>query len=126
VKEEAMEPKAPLTNWVRQHKVTWEIGPWQEMVDHHATVVGFELRLFGRHGPHARVMAGCPECVDLHGKLRTIAVAAFPTEQRPTQYEVEPFDASFHLRPESHWEPEVQLTVPARVSQYVRDEPHDV
>ena len=37
--------------------------------------------------------------------------AAFPKEHRSTKYEVEPFDASFHLRAESEWAPEVQLTV---------------
>jgi hypothetical protein len=32
-------------------------------------------------------------------------------ESRPTRYEIAPFDASFHLRPEARWVPEVQLTV---------------
>ena len=100
-----------LKDWIREHRVSWELSPWQELVDHRPATVGFELRLFGRHGPHSGAMPGCKLCVSLHNKLSTIALAAFPKEHRPTKYEVEPFDASFHLRPESEWEPEVQLTV---------------
>lgn len=106
-----MEPESTLKEWVRQHKVTWELGPWQEMSDHQATTVGFELRLFGQHGPHSGATPGCEQCVSLHDRLRSIALATFPKEHRPTKHEVDPFDASFHLRPETQWTPEVQLTV---------------
>ncbi len=106
-----MEPAATLKDWIREHRVTWELSPWQELVDHRPATVAFELRLFGRHGPHSRAMPGCKQCVSLHEKLRAIALAAFPKEHRPTKYEVKPFDASFHMRAESEWEPEVQLTV---------------
>ena len=100
-----------LREWVREHKVTWELGPWHEMVDHHATAVGFELRLLARHASGLHPMPGCGQCVQLYERLRDIALGAFPREHRPTKYEVEPFDASFHLRPEAEWTPEVQLTV---------------
>ena len=103
--------ESTLAGWVRDHRVTWEIGPLQELVDHRPATVGFELRLFGRHEPHAQASPGCPECLTLHQRLRAIAVAAFPRDQRPTSYEVDPFAASFHLRPESQWAAEVQLTV---------------
>ena len=106
-----MEADATLKEWVQQHHVTWELGPWQELVEHRVTTVGFELRLFGQHEPHAHPSPGCAECVTVHGRLRAIALTAFPKEHRPTTYEVDPFDASFHLRPESGWKPEVQLTV---------------
>jgi len=106
-----MEPETTLKEWVRQHHVTWELGPWQELVEHRPATVGFELRLFGQHAPHSGASPGCDECAALHRKLRAIAFAAFPKEHRPTRYEVTPFDASFHLRPESAWTPEVQLAV---------------
>jgi len=106
-----MDAEAALSEWVREHRVTWEIGALQELVDHHPAAVGFELRLFGRHRTHAQVNPGCPECLALHQRLRAIAAAAFPREERPTRYEVEPFDSAFHLRPESDWAAEVQLTV---------------
>lgn len=106
-----MEPEATLKNWVRQHRVTWELGPWQELAEHRPMTVGFELRLFGRHEPHVHASPGCRQCVPLYERLRAIAVAALPKEHRPTRYQIEPFDAAFRLRPESEWTPEVQLTV---------------
>ena len=106
-----MEAEATLKDWVRDHRVTWEIAPLQELVDQRPATVGFELHLFGRHGADVHASPGCLECHTLHQRLRAIAAAAFPREQRPTRYEIEPFDASFHLRPEAQWTPEVQLTV---------------
>lgn len=106
-----MEAEATLKEWVRQYRVTWELGAWQELVEHRITTVGFELRLFGRHEPRVHASPGCDACVPLFERLRAIALTALPKEHRPTQYEIEPFDASFHLRPESEWKPEVQLTV---------------
>ena len=106
-----METEATLQEWVRQHRVTWELGAWQESVEHRVTTVGFELRLFGRHEPHVHASPGCSECVPVFERLRAIALASFPKEHRPTKYEVEPFHAALHLRPESEWKPEVQLTV---------------
>ncbi len=100
-----------LREWVREHKVTWELGPWHEMVDHHVAAVGFELRLLARHASGQHPRPACGLCVQLYERLRDIASAAFPREHRPTKYEVEPFDASFHLRPEAEWTPEVQLLV---------------
>lgn len=106
-----MEPETTLKDWVRQHHVTSELGPWKELVEHRPVTVGFELRLFGQHSPHSGASPGCGECVALYRKLRAIAFAAFPREHRPTKYEVAPFDAALHLRPESQWTPEVQLAV---------------
>jgi len=100
-----------LVEWIQRHRVTWEVGPLQEVIDHVSTSVGFELRLFGRHAPDTHPSPGCPDCQELHARLRAIAEAALPTEARPTIHEIEPFDASFHLRPESEWAPEVQLIV---------------
>ncbi|MCL4822331.1 MAG: hypothetical protein KJ067_24650 [Vicinamibacteria bacterium] len=106
-----MESEATLREWASRHRVTWELGAWQELVEHRPTTVGFELRLFGRHEPHVHASPGCSACVPVFERLRAIALAAFPKEHRPTKYEVEPFHAALHLRPESEWAPEVQLTV---------------
>lgn len=106
-----MEPEAMLKRWVQQHRVSWELGPWQEMVDRQVTTVGFELRLFGQHEPQVHPSPGCHQCVPLRERLRAIALAALPKEHRPTRYDIEPFDASFHLRSESRRRSEVQLTV---------------
>ena len=106
-----METTATFREWVLKHSVTWEVGAWQELVERQVTTVGFELRLFGRHEPGVHAGTGCDNCVPVFERLRAIALATFPKEHRPTRYEVEPFDASLHYRPESEWTPEVQLTV---------------
>jgi len=103
--------ESTLADWVREHRVTWEIAPLRELVDRRPATVGFELRLFGRHQPDARVSPGCADCLALHQRLRAIAAAAFPREDRSSRFVIEPFDGSFHLRPESDWADEVQLTV---------------
>lgn len=106
-----MEEETTMKEWVRKHRVTWEIGPWQELAEHQVTTVGFELRLFGQHEPHVHASAGCDNCSLIFERLRAIARASFPKEHRPTTYEIEPSDASLHHRPESGLTPEVQLTV---------------
>ncbi len=105
------ETEATLREWIREHKVTWELGPWKEMVAHGPVAVGLELRLLARHAPDAHPMPGCQECVQIYQALRVVALGALSREHRPTGYEIEPFEAAFHLRPESGWAPEVQLAI---------------
>ncbi len=105
-----METEATIKEWVLKHRVTWEVGAWQEMVESQVMTVGFELRLFGRHTANVHASPGCDDCIFLFERLRSIALAAFPKEHRPTKYEIDPPDASLHQRPESGWVPEVQLT----------------
>lgn len=105
-----------LQQWVTEHKVCWELSPLVELDQHPRepstrVQVGFELQLFARHTGGVKPSPGCPECVTLYDKLRAIALFAVPKEQRPSRYELSPFDSSFHLRPESEWVPEVQLTI---------------
>lgn len=100
-----------VRQWVREHRVTWEIGPLQEIVDHRPATVGYELRLFAQHDADVHPTPGCSECVSLHDKLRAITLAALPHERRASWCQLAPFDSAFHLRPESEWRPEVQLTV---------------
>ena len=104
-------PEETLRTWVQEHRVSWEISAWQELVEHSPLSVGFELRLFARHPDGRLADPGCDECVALYEKLRAIALFALPKEQRPTRYDIAPYDASLHLRPESHWQGEVQLAM---------------
>ena len=105
-----------LRNWVAEHKVCWDLSPLVEMERHPnqppaRVQVGFELLLYGEHAEGLKPSPGCPECVTLYDKLRAIALFTLPKENRPSRYELSPFDHSFHLRPESEWVPEVQLTI---------------
>ena len=106
-----MQSKGDLEQWIREHRVTWELGSWQELVDHRPLAVGFELRLYGQHPPRAYPPPGCEKCAAVYDGLRAVAQAALPREHRPSQYDIRPFDAALHLRPDAEWAPEVQLTV---------------
>ena len=111
-----MAEEQTLREWVAQHKVCWELSPLVELVqrptDSPARVqVGFELQLYGEHVEGIKPSPGCAQCVTVYDRLRSIALFALPKEQRPSRYDLSPFDSSFHLRPESDWVPEVQLTI---------------
>ena len=100
-----------LQSWIREHKVCWELLPHWMSDRGNRVQVGFELNLFAQHGPSVLASPGCPKCQDLFRVLQQIAQAALPTENRPTRYEICPFDSSFHLRPETRMKNEVQLTL---------------
>ena len=106
-----MEPEDTLKQWVREHKVTWEMSPLRELVGHAPKAVGYELRLYGLHHKGVVASPGCSECQAVHERLRAIALAVLPTEHRPTRYDIATFDSSLHMRSESEWEPEVELTL---------------
>ena len=100
-----------LRHWVRQHKVTWELSPRHEMVDGLPRIVGYDLRLYGSDPRRAMTSPGASECIEIYDRLRSIGLSVVPAEQRPTVCTVESFDSSLHMRPESAWEPEVEVTI---------------
>lgn len=100
-----------LTAWAQQHEVTWELSPWHEMAAGRVTSVGLELRLFARHDAEAHPSPGCALCVNLYEQLRQLAMTCLPTEPHATRYDIDPFDSAFHLRPEHHWIPEIQVAL---------------
>jgi hypothetical protein len=95
---------------VREHQVCWEVAPINEMRGHDRIQVGYELRLFARHAAR-NTSPGSMAARTLHEKMSAVAAFVAPSECRPSRCEIAPFDASFHMRPESQWQPEVQLTV---------------
>jgi len=107
---------AHLRDWVRQHEMSWEIGPHLELVHHQKLQIGWELRL------HAQVPEGIdpgtPRTDLVHERLREIVAHVLPEGLR---YDVEPFDSAFHLRPENDFEPEVELLVMIFRSQPTED-----
>jgi len=107
-----MTEDSTLRTWIRDHRICWELGPLVESDGRVRMQVGYELHLFAQHGPGGpSVMPGCAERRDLYERMRAVALGVLPHETRPSRYEITPFDASLHLRPENEWTPEVQLTV---------------
>jgi len=100
-----------LRTWIRDHRVCWELEPLIEWSRHRRLHVGYQLLLFARNAGGLRDDPGGGECEGLHEGLRAIALRVLPKEQGATRTEIEPFDAAFHLRPESTWVPEIQLTI---------------
>ncbi len=106
-----MSMEEALRDWVVKHKVCWEMAPLVERNGETNVQVGYELQLFARHEAGAHPEPGCAKCEDMYRNLRAIALFALPHEERPSRYDIAPFHASFCLRPESEWIPEVQLTI---------------
>lgn len=105
-----MEPD-DLGAWIEEHRVCWELSPRFEVHEHRKIRVGFDLTLFARHPESWTDDPGCEQCFRHWETLKTIALAVLPRGAHPSRCEFSPFDASFHLRPETHWEPEVELSV---------------
>ena len=105
------EPAGLVREWIRVHQVCWELMPYHEMHEHAKIQVGFELTLFARHVEPLSNDPGCPECSRIYERLHEIALRALPKDVHAGCVEVSPFDAAFHLRPETGWLPEVTLTL---------------
>ena len=96
-----MNEELDLKEWIVLHKVCWELLPHQTVVGQKIIQVGFELYLYAQHSQDVKANPGCEECYGLYKKLREIALQALPVENRPTRYEISPFDSAFHMRPEN-------------------------
>jgi hypothetical protein len=99
-----------LTAWITEHRVCWELSPRVEVHEHKKIQVGYDLTLFARHPESWKDEPGCQHCLQHYETLKEIALQALP-QTHASRCEFAPFDASFHLRPEANWEPEVQLDV---------------
>ncbi len=106
-RSERVEMKDAL-GFVRRHEACWEIAPHFELLDGRFRHVGFDLVL------HARIAGtdpGAAGVAEVHETLRDIVLPLLPPD---AHWQVEPFDASVHLRPETDWAPEVELRVGIR------------
>lgn len=97
-----------LRRWIRKHEVCFEVLPHYEVHERARLQVGFDLVLYGRRSRQCSSDPGCPECFKVYEGLKEVARRAMPPD---VQHEIGPFDASFHLRPETRFEPEVMLVV---------------
>ena len=87
-----------LKEFVIEKAVCWDSQPLTAMLRGAPIRVGFELELRAVHGPTTyKPTPGCPHCGHLFKGLKELAEAVVPTEFRPSRYEVQPFDHSWHL-----------------------------
>ena len=98
-----------LKDWVHETEVCFEIAPHYDFYRQSKLCAGLDLLLFAKRPPLCRGGdPGCPACAGAFHKLRMIALHALPPG---LQCEFGPFDASFHLRPETNWKAELELVV---------------
>ena len=106
------EPFPGVADWAARHKVCWELLPLQEIDPHGARMqVGYELTLLAQPGTAGPADDSSPEIADLLDKLRLIARGALPEEALSSEFDLSPFDWSQHMRVETDWAPEIQLTL---------------
>lgn len=100
-----------LRNLVDEHTVRYEIWPHHDIASEGVRVMnGFDLELHGTHNHgHTRLTAGCESCSRTYRDLRLIAETVLPTEERPSEYDILPFDQALHVEPGR--ESEVVLTI---------------
>lgn len=82
-----------------RHGVRYEVLPEMDLVDHQLVKVGFRLDLWGLHLHPKGVAPGCPECRAVYDELEKIAEWILPGDERPSRYEIEPFDRALHAAP---------------------------
>ena len=105
-----MESTQELQNVIALHTVRYEVWPHYDIYDSKQVIDGFDLELHGTHDHgHSRLTPGCDLCRRTYEHLRQVAETVLPTEERPSSYDIPPFDASLHARPGG--EMEVVLTV---------------
>jgi len=60
-------------------------------------MVGFDLELYGTHDHgHSQLTPGCEICRQTYEDLKKVAEEILPKEERPSSYEVQPFDHGLH------------------------------
>ena len=77
------------------YRVHWQVYPEYRLVDDSLVKVGFELLLLGTHDhPRQLPAPGCDDCVKVYKALSGIAGFVLPREERPTSFEIAPFEAA--------------------------------
>lgn len=101
-----------LRQIVEKHTVRQEVWPHYEMNDGKRVMVGFDLELHGTHDHGTtRFSPGCHLCRETYQDLYRIAESILPKEQRPSEYEIPPFDASLYGTPKGPFE----VVLPIRI-----------
>lgn len=100
-----IDPVTELKRVVERHTVRYEVWPHYEIADGKRVVVGFDLELYGTHDHgETRLSPGCRLCSETFADLRRVAEWILPKEQRPSQYEIAPFDQSLHASASGRFE----------------------
>ena len=101
-----------LADLVKRYQVCWEVWPECLMVSGNVRQIGFELELSATHefetehdGP------GCPACQRIYGALHALADWILPREERPSMYEIGPYETALRYSAVRRNRPDVTLSV---------------
>ena len=105
-REDSDETVTRLKDMVEMHKVCYEVWPELLIVNGQQVKVGFNLELAGTHEHGTSTLSpGCPRCIRTFEDLRQIAEWIMPKEERPSRYEIEPFDRALHESAQRNFQP---------------------
>lgn len=109
---ETWEEMEPVKQLVTEHQVCYEVWPEYLMAQGKKVKVGFGLELCGTHGHESsRPLPGCPQCYQVFKNLEKIADWIKPRENRPSYYEIQPYDHALHEARKRAFRPEVALVL---------------
>ena len=108
----AEESSSVLAEYVQRFRVCWEVWPEYLMSSSGRRQVGFELELSGTpEFGSGQESPGTPECRKVYVALHAIADWIFPKEERPSMYEIEPYEHALHYSSARSNRPDVTLSV---------------
>lgn len=94
-----------LRNIIQKHTVHYEVWPHYEIANGKRVMVGFDLELHGTHDHGTtKLSPGCTLCLETFSDLRRVAEWILPREERPSQYDIPPFDHALHASPKRPFE----------------------
>jgi hypothetical protein len=101
-----------LVGHVKRYKVCWEVWPESLMVGGKQQQVGFELELSGTPEPGIdHVGPGGPACRHVYAALHAIADWILPKDERPSMYEIGPYEQALRYSAIRGNRPDVTLSV---------------
>jgi hypothetical protein len=97
---------------IQKHTIRYEVWPHYELSGGKRLVVGFDLELYGTHDHgNTSLSPGCQICRETYTDLRRLAEWILPKEQRPSKYEIPPFDQTLRASAGGPFE----VVVPIRI-----------
>jgi hypothetical protein len=99
---------AAFRAFAQENRVSAEISPHFEIDDHNTIQTAFDLTLFAARPTACRGDPACELCLRVREELAALARRVIPPG---AHYSLHPFSASFHLRREADWAPEIELIV---------------
>ncbi len=101
-----------LQEFVKHYQVCWEVWPQYLMVGGKELQVGFELELSGTPEIGTNHLGpGCPACRHVYSALHAVAEWIFPKEQRPSMYEIAPYETALRYTKVRGNRPDVILSI---------------